>query len=251
LVSLVVVTCAAWAVTLYQALNMRAPMEGMSDMAMHDMSNADWSLVGAGVFVALWTVMMAAMMLPAAAPMIMIFASAPAQRDRHRPVRTWIFVSGYILVWMAAGAAIYVLIQIAREVPSLFAAADQANGRSVALGFTLIAAGLYQFTPLKRICLRHCRSPLAFVAQHWRDGEFGALAMGLKHGAYCLGCCWVLFAVLVAAGIMSVAWMLLLTLLVFVEKLFPRGESISSAIGVAFVGLGLLVANGTISMQWS
>jgi predicted metal-binding membrane protein len=75
--------------------------------------------------------------------------------------------------------------------------------------------------------------------------------MGLKHGAYCLGCCWVLFAVLVAAGIMSVAWMLLLTLLVFVEKLFPRGESISSAIGVAFVGLGLLVASGTISMQWS
>ena len=97
-------------------------------MAMHDMSNADWSLVGAGVFVALWTVMMEAMMLPAAAPMIMIFASAPAQRDRHRPVRTWIFVSGYILVWMAAGAAIYVLIQIAREVPSLFSAADQANG---------------------------------------------------------------------------------------------------------------------------
>ena len=89
--------------------------EGMSDMAMHDMSNADWSLVGAGVFVALWTVMMAAMMLPGAAPMIMIFASAPAQRDRHRPVRTWIFVSGYILVWMAAGAAIYVLIQIARR----------------------------------------------------------------------------------------------------------------------------------------
>ena len=152
----------------------------------------------------------------------MIFASAPAQRDRHWAARTWIFVSGYLLVWMAAGVAAYVLIQIARELPSLFSSADQANWGSVALGLTLIAAGLYQFTPLKRICLRHCRSPIAFVAQHWRDGKFGALAMGLKHGTYCLGCCWALFAVLVAAGIMSVAWMLLLTLLFFWKSYFPK-----------------------------
>jgi predicted metal-binding membrane protein len=251
LVSLVVVTCAAWALTLYQALNMRASMDGMSDMAMGDMSNADWSLVGAGVFVAVWTVMMAAMMLPSAAPMILMFASAPAQRAGPKAVSTWIFVSGYLLVWMAAGLLVYVFVQIARDIPKLLSSADGANWDSIALGFTLIAAGLYQFTPLKGICLRHCRSPLAFVVQHWRDGKLGALLMGFQHGTHCLGCCWALFVVLVAVGIMSVAWMLLLTLLVFMEKLFPKGERISTAIGITFIALGLLVANGAISMQWS
>ncbi|WP_245322244.1 DUF2182 domain-containing protein [Mesorhizobium sp. WSM1497] len=94
-------------------------------------------------------------------------------------------------------------------------------------------AGLYQFTTLKHICLSHCRSPLAFVAQHWRDGRVGALKMGLRHGLYCFGCCWALFAVLVATGIMSVAWMLLLTLLVFVEKLLPRSRRFEGGLGVA------------------
>jgi predicted metal-binding membrane protein len=183
--------------------------------------------------------------------MILMFASAPAQRAGPKAVSTWIFVSGYLLVWMAAGLVVYVFVQIARDIPKLLSSADGANSGSIALGFALIAAALYQFTPLKRICLRHCRSPLAFVVQHWRDGKLGALLMGFQHGTYCLGCCWALFVVLVAVGIMSVAWMLLLTLLVFMEKLFPKGERISTGIGIAFIALGLLVANGTISMQWS
>jgi hypothetical protein len=94
----------------------------------------------------------------------------------------------------------------------------------VALGATLLAVGAYQLTPLKRVCLTHCRSPFAFVAQHWRDGRLGPRQMGLRHGGYCLGCCWALFAVMVAAGVMSLAWMLLLTLLVFVEKELPQGR---------------------------
>jgi predicted metal-binding membrane protein len=105
------------------------------------------------------------------------------------------------------------------------------------LGFTLVAAGLYQFTPIKRLCLTHCRSSLAFVAQYWRDGWLGAFQMGMRHGTYCLGCCWALFAVLVVAGLMSLAWMLLLTLAVFVEKVLSQGQRISTAIGVAFVAL--------------
>jgi len=112
----------------------------------------------------------------------------------------------------------------------------------------LIVAGLYQFTPLKRACLGHCRSPLAFLAQHWRPGRFGAVAMGLRHGAYCLGCCWALFAVMAAAGVMSLAWMLLLTLIVFVEKVSPQGERASVAVGIALTALGIMVAFGAVPM---
>src|SRR4029077_16671344 len=102
----------------------------------------------------------------------------------------------------------------------------------------------------KRVCLSHCRSPLAFVARHWRDGCGGALAMGLHHGVYCPGCCWALFAVLVATGVMSLAWMLLLTLVVFVEKVFPHGRRSAPVIGVALVALGLLVAGGPVPLLW-
>jgi predicted metal-binding membrane protein len=259
--SLIVLTAAAWAVTLYQAFNMSMPMgiaalegptpDGMSAMAMSGVSARGWSFGGAVIFVAVWTVMMAAMMLPAAAPMIVIFASAQARRERPTAVPTWIFVAGYLLVWAAAGAAVYVFGQLGSETAILLSSTDRASWAPLALEATLVAAGLYQFTPLKRVCLSHCRSPLAFVAQHWRDGRLGAFRMGLRHGAFCLGCCWALFAVLVAAGIMSLAWMLLLTLVVFVEKVLPQGQRASIAIGVALVALGLLFAIGAVSMPWT
>src|SRR4029079_6937742 len=127
---------------------------------------------------------------------------------------------------------------------------ERSTWAPLALGATLIAAGLYQFTRLKRVCLSHCRSPLAFVAQHWRDGRTGALAMGLRHGLYCFGCCWALFAVLTAAGVMSLAWMLLLTLVVFVEKLLPRGHRFEAAIGIVLIALGVAVSFGMIEMPW-
>jgi predicted metal-binding membrane protein len=128
---------------------------------------------------------------------------------------------------------------------------DRAKWLPLALAATLIAAGLYQFTSLKRICLSHCRSPFAFVAQHWRDGRLGALRMGLRHGAYCLGCCWALFAMLAATGMMSLAWMLLLTLVVFAEKALPQGRRTSAVVGGALIGLGLAVASGAVSMPWT
>jgi predicted metal-binding membrane protein len=256
LVSLAVLTCAAWALTLYRALRMSTPMDGMSDAAMSDMgmsgmgmsgmSAADWSFASAGVFLAVLTVMMAAMMLPAAAPMIVVFASAQARREPSVVVPTWIFVAGYLLVWVAAGVAVFVLVQIGSEMATLLTATGWGRWAPVILGATLVAAGLYQFTPLKLACLSHCRSPLAFVAQHWREGRLGALRIGLLHGSYCLGCCWALFAVLVAAGVMSPAWMLLLTLIVFVEKVLPKGQRISAAIGVWFVALGLAIAGGNL-----
>jgi predicted metal-binding membrane protein len=261
LISLIVLTGGAWALTLYHALSMSMPMgivvrggmaaDGMGGMAMRGMAAGGWSLGGAVVFVAIWTVMMAAMMLPAAAPMIVIFASAQARRARQAAVPTWIFTAGYLLVWAAAGLLVYALVQIGSEIATALTSADRARWAPVALGGTLLAAGLYQFTPLKHVCLTRCRSPLAFVAQHWRDGRLGALRMGLRHGAYCLGCCWALFAIMVAAGVMSLAWMLLLTLLVFVEKVLPQGRRAAPAIGVALIALGLMVASGAVPMPWT
>ena len=259
LASLVVLTAAAWALTLYQTFSMDMPiavrggmegMEGMAGMAMAGIAADGWSLAGATAFLAVWTVMMAAMMLPAAAPMIFMFAAAQARREQHVAIPTWIFVAGYMLVWAAAGLIVYVLVQIGSEFATSLDPPQRAKWAPLALGATLGVAGFYQFTTFKHICLSHCRSPLAFVAQHWRDGRVGALKMGLRHGFYCFGCCWALFAVLVAAGVMSVAWMLLLTLIVFVEKLIQRGRRFEGALGIALVVLGIIVSLGAIDMPW-
>jgi predicted metal-binding membrane protein len=171
---------------------------------------------------------------------------AQVRRDLAVAVPTWIFVGGYLLVWAAAGAGVYVLVQFAADALDYFGVADRAAWGPLVLGATLVAAGLYQFTPLKRVCLNHCRSPLAFVALHWRDGPGGAVRMGISHGAYCLGCCWALFAILVVAGIMSLAWMLLLTLVVFAEKVVPHGPRVSAGIGFALIALGLVVAGTSV-----
>ncbi|SIT57799.1 conserved membrane hypothetical protein [Mesorhizobium prunaredense] len=261
LASLVVLTAAAWALTLYQTFSMDMPMgiavrggmegmEGMAGMAMAGIAADGWSLAGAAAFLAVWTVMMAAMMLPAAAPMIFMFAAAQARREQHVAVPTWMFVAGYMLVWAAAGLLVYVLVQFGSEFATSLDPPQRSKWAPLALGVTLGVAGLYQFTTLKHICLSHCRSPLAFVAQHWRDGRVGALEMGLRHGLYCFGCCWALFAVLVAAGVMSVAWMLLLTLVVFVEKLMQRGRRFEGALGIALIALGIVVSFGAIEMPW-
>jgi predicted metal-binding membrane protein len=258
LVSLIVVTGTAWALTVYSAVSMSAPIgtavhegmvsEGVGGMAMGGVSAADWSLAGLAIFVTVWTVMMVAMMLPAAAPIILIFASAQARRHRHVAVPTWIFVAGYIFVWAYAGVLVYVLVHACTELVSHLASVDRGVWAPLALGATLTVAGLYQFTPLKHVCLRYCRSPFAVVAQHWRDGGTNALGTGMWYGLYCLGCCWALFAVLVAAGMMSIVWMLLLTLVVFAEKVFPQGARTSAAVGVGFIALGLLVASGAVQL---
>jgi predicted metal-binding membrane protein len=192
--------------------------------------------------------MMVAMMLPAAAPMILIFATAQARRDRHVAVPTWIFVAGYILVWAGAGLGAYVLDRAFTELLNSQVSIDRVTWAPLTLGIMLILAGLYQFTPLKHVCLRQCRSPWGFVAQYWREGRAGAVSMGLRHGLYCLGCCWALFAVLTAVGMMSIAWMLSLTVVVFAEKVLPFGVRISTAVGVALVGLGLLFASGALQL---
>ena len=260
LASLIVLTAVAWGVTLYHALTMSMPTmtaigggghaeEGLHGMTMSGMSAAGWSFSAVIVFLAVWTVMMLAMMLPAIAPMVLIFASAQARRDKPVAVPTWIFVAGYVLVWTAAGLVVYVLAQIGTALLRDLEAWDRGAWGPAALGGTLVVAGLYQFTPAKQICLRHCRSPFAFVAQYWREGRAGALGMGVRHGLYCLGCCWALFAVLAAVGLMSIAWMLLLTLIVFAEKVLPYGQRAATGVGFALVMLGVIVVSGAVSLS--
>jgi predicted metal-binding membrane protein len=231
-------------------------MEGMAmdNMPMEDMAMvrmvAPWSFAGLIIFAAIWTIMMVAMMLPAAAPMILIFAAAQARRDRNVAVPTWIFTAGYILVWAGAGLGAYVLDQAFTELLSSHESRDRVTWVPLAFGITLILAGLYQFTPLKHVCLRQCRSPWGFVAQYWREGRAGAVKMGVRHGLYCLGCCWALFAVLTAVGMISIAWMLSLTLVVFAEKVLPYGVRISAAVGVALIAIGLPIASGALQLPW-
>ncbi|EIM30064.1 DUF2182 domain-containing protein [Microvirga lotononidis] len=260
LVSLVVLTTGAWGFILYQALTMdmpagmadlgSLPSAGMGGTAMAGVPAAGLSVRGAAIFVAVWTVMMAAMMLPAAAPMILTFAQAQARRDRAVHVPTWIFVAGYGLVWLLAGWVVYPIVQWGHDMASSPVATSSFNWAPLALGGTLIVAGLYQLTPLKRLCLSHCRSPLAFVALHWREGRGGALRMGVLHGLYCLGCCWALFGILVAAGVMNLAWMLLLTLLVFAEKVLPLGQRLTAVMGFGLAAIGFAVAGGVVPVAW-
>ena len=171
------------------------------------------------------------------------------RRVGEAAIPTWVFIAGYLLVWLAAGVVVYALVQIGSDIAAQLASVERTLWAPFALGATLVVAGLYQFTPIKRICLTRCRSPFAFVTCYWRDGRLGALRMGLSHGVYCLGCCWALFAVLVAAGVMSIAWMLLLTVVVFMEKVLPSGQYVASLIGLALVALGLGVGSGAVPMS--
>lgn len=221
-----------------------------SDMA--GMTPAGWSLAALAAFVVAWSVMMAAMMLPAVTPMLLLYRTIAA---RSMPggvafAATWLLVAGYLLVWATAGLAAYAAPIAASDLARRAGITDGPRWAPLALGGILVLAGLYQFTPLKSACLHQCQSPFGFIMGHWRDGRRGALRMGIAHGAYCLGCCWALFAVLVATGVMSLAWMLLLTLVVFAEKVLPFGQRASRAVGVVLLLLGLLVAGGVVAMPW-
>jgi predicted metal-binding membrane protein len=188
----------------------------------------------------MWTTMMAAMMLPAAAPMIVTFGTVYRNKRESGGafVPTWVFVAGYLAVWAGFGAAAWAAGDFGEALARAYPALRDVGPRVAAAA--MLAAGLYQLTPLKARCLSHCRSPLSFVMHHWRPGMAGAWRMGLEHGAYCVGCCWVLFVLLVAVGLASLPWMGLITLIVCAEKLLPRGRLITAAVAVTLLGLGLL-----------
>lgn len=197
--------------------------------------------VGALLFIAIWIVMMIAMMFPASAPMILMFSKiCESRRQQERPfVPTWVFVSAYLLVWSLCGVVVYPLAVGSENLAASSIWLMQNVSRLG--GVVLLIAGLYQLSPLKDICLSKCRTPLQFILSSWHEGYSGAFRMGLEHGLFCLGCCWLLFVILFPLGIMNLAVMALLTALIFAEKALPFGWQISKLAGVVLVVYGVLV----------
>ena len=234
--ALVVLTLIA---ALYMAFGAGLPMSAIGAMAMQP---AQWTPVYFALVFLMWWVMMVAMMTPSASPMILLYAAVKRQRvpRGELAVLTALFLTGYLLVWggfslMAAG------LQWALELRGLVSPAMMALTSGVLGGAILLAAGLYQFTPVKRACLRHCRSPVDYLSRHHRPGRAGALRMGLGHGAYCLGCCWVLMVLLFFGGVMNLYWILGLALLVLGEKVLPRGDLIGRGVGAGLALWGVLL----------
>ncbi|MFL5285841.1 MAG: DUF2182 domain-containing protein [Rhodopila sp.] len=240
LLALLGVAVIAW---LY-LLTIGQGMPGMAMPPMPDMAMpmaAPWTPTAFALTLAMWWVMMLGMMVPSATPMVLTFATLNRSKRRRGEdfVPTSVFLLGYLIAWglfsVFATLAQWVLDCMALLSPTL-------SVTNSALGGTLVVlAGLYQFALLKQACLRNCRSPFAFVLNHWRDGRLGALRMGMEHGAYCLGCCWMLMALLFVVGVMNLLWVAGLAALVFAEKLLPGGPWIGRISGGVMLGIGVLL----------
>lgn len=224
---------------LYLLSGAGVDMNGMGDMDMAmPMTRMPWSSGYFALMVAMWAVMMAAMMLPSAAPMILLYATiARRRREQGAAVAaTGVFVLGYVAVWLAF-SLLAATLQWGLDAALLLSPAMQTSSVALA-GALLVAAGVYQWTPLKQACLRQCRSPLDFILDHWREGVPGALAMGWRHGLFCLGCCWVLMLLLFVGGIMNLFWIAGLALFVLVEKTARGGAWLGRAAGAALIVWG-------------
>jgi predicted metal-binding membrane protein len=197
-----------------------------------------------GVFVGIWVVMMAAMMFPSIAPMVLMHVRIQeGRRERGQAGvagATALFVAGYLLAWSAAGLIGYGIFELGKAVTGDLFTWDRAG--PYLAGGIVIAAAIYQLTPLKDVCLRHCRSPFAFLIQNWHGGRLGSLRMGVVHGGWCIGCCWALMATLFALGVMSLGWMAFIAALIAVEKLLPWKALANRGIAVLLLVLGLTIA---------
>ena len=205
---------------------------------MPGMDAGPWTSLGSlGWFLGVWVVMMAAMMFPSVAPTVALYARVMKERS---PLSPWLFAGGYLLTWAAAGAVGYAVGASATTILGDALAWDRA-GRALA-GTTLIVAAIYEVTPLKDVCLGKCRSPLGVLLGSWREGRLGAVRMGAKNGAWCVGCCWALMASLFALGVMSVSWMAFVAGVIAVEKTVPwRRRWLTYATAAVLLILGILV----------
>lgn len=223
----------AWTYTVYLGLQHQSMVGTMATPMM-----MQWSAADAMFMFIMWAVMMFAMMLPSVTPTVLIFARVREKRKVAGQIfaPTGAFVIGYLLVWVGfsllATTANW-LLHTGGMMSSIMGNVGSQTG-----GLLLVAAGVFQWTPLKKTCLDHCRSPMSFLMQHWREGRSGAVFMGLHHGIYCLGCCWVLMLLLFALGVMNLPWVALLAIVVLVEKILPRGEILSLVLGGLLIGWG-------------
>jgi len=236
------VAALAWGYMIHEAHGMtQSGVCRCAGMAMSGPDTKPWSLVAVIPLFLMWAEMMVAMMIPSATPMILTFARVNRQRrEQERPfVPTGLFVLGYLLIW-SVFSIVAALAQWALHGAALLSPMMKSNS-AILGGLLLIGAGIFQWTPWKRACLNHCSSPLNFLLGEWREGRAGALAMGIKHGAHCTGCCWLLMALLFVAGVMNLLWVAAITLLVLLEKLAARGRWMRDAIGVMCVAWGALM----------
>jgi predicted metal-binding membrane protein len=243
LAGLASLTLVAWAYVAYLGWKMTSvgTMDMAPDMAMPQVQS--WGAVELLLLFVMWAVMMVAMMVPSVSPLILMFARASRQKGIDQGIgAAAILLLGYLIVWLGfsgmAALAQWRLHSAALLSPMM------ASTSPVLGGVLLLAAGVFQFTPLKRACLGRCRSPMGFLLSVWRDGRWGTLVMGLKHGAYCVGCCWALMALLLVAGVMNLLWVAAIAGFVLVEKAAPMGERLGRIMGGALIvaGIALLVS---------
>ena len=235
---LLALAAVGWGLVIWQSGNdssMSMSMRGEGEMGL-DLTMG----MAAPLFLATWVAMMVAMMFPAAAPMILLFDRV--ERGKREAGRSYVptvyFVGAYLAIWTAFGVLAFAL---ASGVERLAIDADWITGQWARIGgVLLIAAGLYQLTPLKDVCLSKCQSPMSFLMTSWRDGKVGAVQMGLLHGGYCVGCCWLLFVILLPLGVMNVAAMIVIALLVFGEKTLPVGHRLARVAALVLVLYGIV-----------
>ena len=210
----------------------------MPSMDVNMVMPMDWTPLYTLVMFFMWWIMMTAMMLPSAAPMILLFALVNRRsRGQGAPfVPTAVFASGYLIAWGGFSLAATLLQWWLEQAGWLTMAMASAN--PWLSGVLLIAAGIYQLSPLKHACLRHCRGPIDFITRYWRPGHAGALRMGLEHGAFCVGCCWVVMGLLFYGGVMNLYWIVGLAVLVLVEKVLPADHRLGNISGVGFLFWG-------------
>lgn len=235
LASLLGVTGLAWVYLFAMARNMSA----MGQVAMTQLGA--WSAAEFLVMFLMWAVMMVGMMLPSAAPMILLYGLfARRQGARGNPLApVGLFAAGYLLAWTGF-SLLATLLQWALELMALLSP-TMVSTSPILGGALLIAAGAYQWTPAKNACLEHCRSPVEFLSRHWRKGKAGAVVMGLHHGLYCLGCCWFLMGLLFVGGVMNLLWIAAIAAFVLLEKAVPAGRWLGRAAGLGFVAWGSVV----------
>jgi predicted metal-binding membrane protein len=232
--ALTAVAILAWGYLLLGAgMDMSAAMPGMA-------TPMAWSPGHAALMTLMWALMMLAMMLPSAAPMILLHTTVSRRRDPERGGRrALLFTLGYAAIWsgfaVGATAAQWALERTALLTPAM------SLGSTVVASLLFLGAGIYQFTPLKQACLRQCRSPLEFLVGQWRGGGAGAFIMGAQHGAYCVGCCWAVMVLLFVGGVMNMTWIAGLALLVLAEKLLPSGQLVGRVLGIGLVAWGAVV----------
>lgn len=233
----------AWLYILYLAWGMKNVDMGV-EMAMPQMQA--WGSVDFVLTFVMWAVMMVAVMVPSAAPMVLMFATVNRSRREQKGhfVPTGLFLASYLVVW-SGFSALATLVQWQLHAAALLSSTIMVTS-PVLGGVLLLAAGIFQWTPLKHACLAHCRSPLGHLMTDWREGTGGAFIMGLRHGSYCVGCCWLLMVLLFVAGVMNLLWVAAIGAFILVEKVIRADRWVSQAAGLLFVVWGAWVAAGAL-----